>query len=294
MIKPFCRHFFDLPLALLMIVRRDTRKVTCRTLREARNLNPNVPPVSDDEATRLLDEHGSSRPTALFPGRPIPGERLRPHLAGHVFEELGGVCFDLDGMLGKGEWTDRANWVFPLDREGRPQAPFNSFVATRETKARLPRLLETMGRNCALEIYTPFASCTFDTCSFSVALHRRFGLLGNLEPGVEVTYADVLGGAQKPFAGITVTPEVLELHATGYGAVEVHLVDGAGLTIADAEAEIYLEATGGYLPQKRAMTSQGKAQFRIGALGLEAGETFRVKVGFRHFSSVAEVNVRVV
>lgn len=41
----------------------------------------------------------------------------------------------------KGEWTDRASWVFPLDRSGIPLAPFNGYVATRETKVRTPRLL---------------------------------------------------------------------------------------------------------------------------------------------------------
>lgn len=197
-------------------------------------------------------------------------------------------------MLGKGEWSDRSNWVFPLDHAGTPQVPFNRFVMTRDTKARTPRLLATAGRNCALQIYVPFASCDFDSSSFSVALHRDFGLVGNLDPGVEVTYADVLGGAQKPFADIALSTDAIDLAPDAYGTVTAQLVDGSGKAIRDAEAELYFEATGGYLPQQRAMTSKGKTQFRIGALGLAAGESFRVKVGFRHFSSVVEVKVQVV
>ena len=294
MIKPFTRHFFDLPLPILVLVRRDRRKVTCRTFRELPADVEHANPIMRLEAERLLMEHADAWPSTMFRRRPIPGLMLAATLDGRIFEELGGVCLDLDGMLGKGEWSDRANWVFPLDHAGTPQVPFNRFVMTRETKARTPRLLATAGRNCALQIYVPFASCDFDSCSFSVALHHDFGLVGNLDPGVEVTYSDVLQGAQKPFAEIALSTDTLDLAPDAYGTVTAQLVDGSGRAIKDAEAEIYIEATGGYLPQQRATTSKGKTQFRIGALGLDVGESFRVKVGFRHFSSVAEVKVRVV
>ncbi len=294
MIKPFNRHFFDLTLPILVLVRRDRRKVTCRTFRELPADVEHANPITRQEAERLLREHADAGPGAMFRRRPIPGRFLSSTLDARVFEELGGVCLDLDGMLGKGEWSDRSNWVFPLDHAGTPQVPFNRFVMTRDTKARTPRLLATAGKNCALQIYVPFASCDFDSSSFSVALHRDFGLVGNLDPGAEVTYADVLGGAQKPFADIALSTDAIDLAPDAYGTVTAQLVDGSGKAIRDAEAELFIEATGGYLPQQRAMTSKGKTQFRIGALGLAAGESFRVKVGFRHFSSVAEVKVQVV
>lgn len=294
MIKPFNRHFFDLPLPILVLVRRDRRKVTCRTFRELPADVEHANPITRQEAERLLNEHADVGPGAMFRRRPIPGLFLSSRLDARIFEELGGVCLDLDGMLGKGEWSDRSNWVFPLDHAGTPQVPFNRFLMTRETKARTPRLLATAGKNCALQIYVPFASCDFDSSSFSVALHRDFGLVGNLDLGAEVTYADVLGGTQKPFADIALSTDAIELSPDAYGTVTAQLVDGSGKAIKDAEAELYFEATGGYLPQQRAMTSKGKTQFRIGALGLAAGESFRVKIGFRHFSSVAEVKVQVV
>ena len=294
MIKPFNRHFFDLPLPILVLVRRDRRKVTCRTFRELVADVEHANPIAQLDAERLLTEHADAWPSAMFRRRPIPGLLLSSTLDGRIFEELGGVCLDLDGMLGKGEWSDRANWVFPLDRAGIPQVPFNRFVMTRETKARTPRLLATAGRNCSLQIYVPFASCDFDDCSFSVALHRDFGLVGNLDPGIEVTYSDVLRGAQKPFAEIALSTNTIDLAPDAYGTVTAQLVDGTGKTIRDADAELYLEPTGGYLPKQRIATEKGKAKFRVGALGLEVGDSFRVKVGFRHFTSVAELTVRVV
>jgi hypothetical protein len=294
MIKPFNRHFFDLPLPILVLVRRDRRKVTCRTFRELVADVEHANPITRPEAERLLTEHADAWPSAMFRRRPIPGLLLSSTLDGRIFEELGGVCLDLDGMLGKGEWADRGNWVFPLDHAGIPQVPFNRFVMTRETKARTPRLLATAVRNCSLQIYAPFAICDFDSCSFSVALHRDFGLVGNLDPGVEVTYADVLRGAHKPFAEIALSTDAIDLAPDAYGTVTAQLVDGTGKAIRDADAELYLEPTGGYLPKQRISTEKGKAKFRVGALGLEVGDSFRVKVGFRHFTSVAELTVRVV
>jgi hypothetical protein len=294
MIEPFNRHFFGLKVPVLALVRRAARKATFRSFRELPADVEHANPVTADEAKRLVATHAAPWPSILYPRRAIPGRLLDRRLKGRVYEELGGVCLDLDGMLGKGEWTDRASWVFPLDRSGIPLAPFNGYVATRETKARTPRLLAFAGCNCSLQIYVPFASCDLDGCSFSIALHPGHGLIGNLDPGPEVTYEDVLAGAPHAFPSIALAADTLDLAPESYATVTARLVTSAGKPIRDADAELYLEHTGGYLPKLRVMTERGKASFRVGALGLEPGDTFRVKAGFRHYSGIAEVKVRVV
>lgn len=294
MIEPFNRHFFGLKVPVLVLVRRAARKATFRSFRELPAGVEHANPVTADEAKRLVAAHAAPWPSVLHPRRAIPGRLLDKRLKGRIYEELGGVCLDLDGMLGKGEWTDRASWVFPLDRSGIPLAPFNGHVATRETKARTPRLLAFADRNCSLQIYAPFASCDLDGCSFSVALHPDHGLIGNLDPGTEVTYEDVLAGAPHAFPGIALVADTLDLAPETYATVTARLVTSAGKPIRDADAELYLEHTGGYLPKLRVTTERGKASFRVGALGLEPGDSFRVKAGFRHYSGIAEVKVRVV
>jgi hypothetical protein len=294
MIHPFTRHFFDLALPILVLVRREARKVTFRSFRELAGNVEHAGMLSEEEAGRLLTEHAASWQPATFGRRPIPGGYLAPRLGGRVFEEMGGVCLDLDGMLGKGEWSDHASWLFPLDRQGAPGAPVNRHVVTRETKARTPRHLESAGQNCALQIYVPFAACDFDDCSFSVALHPRFGLVGNLDPGVEVTYRDVLAGMHKPFPSVVLSAKSVDVAPDALASVSVRLVDGHGAAITDADAEIYLQQTGGYLPKQRVTTQRGEATFRVGALGLLPGDSFRVKVGFRHVTGLAELLVRVV
>jgi len=294
MIRPFTRHFFGMKVPVLVFVLREARKATFRSFRELRPDVEHANPVTADEAKRLVAAHAAPWPSVLYQRRAIAGVLLNKRLKGRVYEELGGVCLDLDGMLGKGEWTDRANWVFPLDRAGIPLAPFNRYVASRETKARTPRLLALADRNCSLQVYVPFASGDLDSCSFSVALHPDHGLIGNLDPGTEVTYGDVLSGAQDPFPGIALIADTLDLAPETYATVTARLMTSAGKPIRDADAELYLEHTGGYLPKLRVATESGEARFRVGALGLEPGDSFRVKAGFRHYSGVAELAFRII
>ncbi|MGJ4927458.1 hypothetical protein ACQR1K_09955 [Bradyrhizobium sp. HKCCYLRH3095] len=294
MIAPSNCHSFFLKTPVLVLVRRDPRKLTLRTLREVKSVGDDPDLLTPAEVERLLTEHADTRPSILFGARRVRGEDLADRLAGRLFEEIGGVSLDLDSDLGKREWDDHANWIFPMDFIGRPQAPFNRYAATKETKARAPRHLAILGRNCPLQVHVPFASCDFMTSSFSIALHPDFGLVGNLDAGTEITMHDNLSDARQAFADIALTADSLELKSDAYATVTARLVDVTGSEITDADAELHLEATGGYLPKQRVVTQQGRAQFRVGALGLLAGDAFRVKTGFRHFSGVSELTFRVI
>jgi hypothetical protein len=57
---------------------------------------------------------------------------------------------------------------------------------------------------------------------------------------------------------------------------------------------IYLENTGGYLPKKRVNLKDGVGSFKVTALGLEADDTFKVKIGFQNYTGVEEVTYKVV
>jgi hypothetical protein len=292
MITPILRHSFFLQTPLLVLVRRDARKLTLRTFREwFGEIRPE--PLAQSEVARLLAEHAATAPDALFPGRPIEGDRLDDRLSGRKFCEMGGICLDLDGDLGKREWSDHGQWLFPVDYAGRPLAPFNRFLETMETKARAMRLLAFEGRNCAMQIFVPFASCDFEACSFTLALHRDFGLVGNLDPGEEITDQAAARAAPAAFPAIRFSDEALELAPDGYGIVTTQLIDPDGNPITDTDTEIFFETTGGYLPKQRLMTQGGEAELRIGTLGLAPGDTFRVKAGFRHFTGVCELTVQV-
>ena len=296
MITPFTRHFIGLPVPVLVSVMRDLRKVTLRTFREV----PGATVLADGRRTAKAKElsarlaaHGGAGRDHVFRAKLIEGARLDPRFEGRAFELLGSAGLDLDGGLGGGEWTDYGNWVFPLDREGVPGVPFNRYIDTVGSKARTPRLLALKGINCALQIYAPFATCDFSNCSFSVALHPDFGMIGNLDPGNEVTMAEVLKGASQAFPRLTISgPQ--EVTADGAAELTLALKTSRGTLIRDASPQVYLEETAGYLPKRRLVPQDGKAVFTVMALGLKVGDSIRVKAGFRHFGGLADYLLAVV
>jgi len=86
----------------------------------------------------------------------------------------------------------------------------------------------------------------------------------------------------------------VEVVADGYAPIVLKLTNPAGAALTQADADLYLEGTGGYLPRARIRITDGQGTAKVGALGLEAGDSFKVKIGFRFFSGAAETIARVI
>jgi len=296
MIKPFTRHFQDLRVPVLVSVLRDPRRVTLRTFREvvgAHALKDGTRSSDPKKIARRLARHATPDADWEYRSKLIDGAILDPRFEGRTFEPLGGVCMDLGSPLGIAEWSDYGNWVFPLDQQGAPGTPFNRYIETIGNKARTPRFLQLKRINCALQIYVPFATCDFTSCSFSIALHPDYGMIGNLDPGRKVTLADVLKGAPGAFPNLGISGPV-EVKADGGALLTLSLKTSRGTLIRDAAPQVFLEQTAGYLSKHRLVPQDGKARFRIMALGLDAGDSIKVKAGFRHYSGLAEHTLRVI
>ena len=296
MIQPFTRHFHGLGVPVLLSVFRDARRVTLRTFRAVENahaLDEGSRAASADMIIDRLARHAEPDADWDYRSKLIDGAILDPRFVGKTFEPLGGVCLDLDSPLGIAEWSDYGNWVFPLDHFGAPGTPFNRYIETTNTKARTPRLLQLKKVNCALQIYVPFGSCDFSNCSFSLALHPDFGVIGNMDPGAEVTFADVLKGASRAFPKLAISGPT-EVAIDGSALLTLSLKTSSGTLIKDASPQVYLEQTAGYMPKCRVVPQDGKAQFKVMALGLDVGDTIRVKAGFRHYGGLAEHTLQVI
>jgi len=295
MIQPFTRHFFALSVPVLVQVMKSPRKVTLRTFREAEGV------TVKESGSRVLKGAGVAARLGAqsrgreqdWRGRLIAGHLLHERFDGRAFEFLGSSVLDLDGALGRSEWTDYGNWVFPLDRDGTPRTPFNRYIDSKASRVRTPRLLALKGINCALQVYVPFAAGDFDGCSFSLTLNPDYGFIGNLDPGTETTYEEVLKGAGQAFPKLGFTgPD--SIPADGSVSLTLAVTDWAGNPVDDAAPEVFLESISGYLPLQRAVPTGGVAEIRVMALGLVAGESIRIKAGFRHVSGLAEHTLAVV
>jgi hypothetical protein len=76
--------------------------------------------------------------------------------------------------------------------------------------------------------------------------------------------------------------------------VDVQVVDSQGALYPHGEQTIFLEETGGVLALRRVKSVGGLASFRVSSAGMQSGESFKVKVGFRNISGCDEVLVSVV
>ena len=300
MITPFTTHMWGLPVPLLVEVLRAPRKVTLRTWEEVIDGVGRFTgqEVSGESGPMPAGQHGEVVPAANVARTFTPGAVLADRFEDRVFCELGAVVLDIDAIQDRAEWSDHGNWLFPLSTPysagtaGLPLAPFNRFPVSLASKMPAPRHLAVAGINLPLQVYVPFKTCDFTQCSFRLTLHPDYGLVGNLDPGLEHGAAEIPTIGRKALPSLRLdAPSTIAPEETA--AIGLKVVTGRGRPIGDATAEIFLEATGGYLPHRRARADAGTASFRFMALGLEAGDTVRLKAGFRHFSGVAEAEIAV-
>ncbi|MEG9883712.1 MAG: hypothetical protein V6Z86_03665 [Hyphomicrobiales bacterium] len=300
MITPFTAHMWGLPVRLLVEVIRSERTVSLRTYEEILDGRGAFTgqEASGESGQIPVGKHGKVIPAADGERTITPGMLLADRFEDRVFCELGAVALDIDALQDRAEWSDHGNWLFPLSTPysagtaGLPLAPFNRFPVSFASKMPAPRHLAVAGVNLPLQVYVPFKTCDFTQCSFRLTLHPEYGLVGNLDPGPEHTAAEIPAIGRKALPSLRLdAPSVLEPDANA--TVDVRVVNNRGRLVSDVAPEVYLEATGGYLPHQRVRADAGTASFRFMALGLEAGDTVRLKAGFRHFSGVAEAEIRV-
>jgi hypothetical protein len=74
--------------------------------------------------------------------------------------------------------------------------------------------------------------------------------------------------------------------------VQVQVVDANDQPLA-RDAEIFLEAVNGYLPKTRVKTANGQASVPFMALGLVAGDSARIKAGFKYFSGASDAHIQI-
>jgi len=300
MITPFVTHMWGLPVPLLIEVIRSERMVSLRTYEEILDGRGAFTgqEVSGESRPMPAGQHGAVVPAANVARTFTPGAVLADRFEDRVFCALGAVALDIDAIQDRAEWSDHGNWLFPLSTPysagtaGLPLAPFNRFPVSLASKMPAPRHLAVAGINLPLQVYVPFKTCDFTQCSFRLTLHPDYGPVGNLDSGPEHTASEIPAIGRKALPSLRLEAPA-SIAPEGVAEIGVKVVTGRSRLIGDAAPEIFLEATGGYLPHQRVRADAGTASFRFMALGLVAGESVRLKAGFRHFSGVAEAEIAV-
>lgn len=264
----------------------------------------------------------SKLPTSRVFGDRATGEELHTHMPDNIKGSYGGKmagkyfrCVSYswidpsDPSMNGGENSDAACWVIgvgfatmasvgeasqsPLqDRFHYTQAAFNAISYSHNNKTHPLRSSRQYGAPAALFCYRPFTDTAFTDCSYTLKYNKGYGFSTNLDGwtnGSGYNYVADLGEALPSF---NITSGGGSIDADGYDTVNFTMVDSDGNTINHA-TDVYLEHTGGYLPHHRVSITDGTGSFKVGALGMTSGDTFRVKMGFRSYSGLTDVNYTV-
>ena len=259
------------------------------------------PEDDQSESVRSLHFEGSFVPGQLPPtatgvyhnrlpcvrlGKPLlKGEKLDAKLTGRFFKAVSYSLLDLDDpSIRNGEKADAAVWVCGVDYEGNMRPFYNAIAFETATKMHPMRSVRNLGTPSNLFIYQPFSDMPLTECSMTLKYNLSLGYRSNIDDFVEASDYNYLPDLDQAFPVVELVNGGGQISPDGYTDVTVRLASDEG-----KDATLYLEETGGYLPMRRVKTFGGLASFKVGALGLQAGDAFKVKVGLRNFSGMLDV-----
>lgn len=291
----------DLHAPVLLEVIQEARILTLRVYEEVR-------PAPDDANTLVgvcsflpaaigeeephLGKHLGERQLARLGSRiPIEGEVLDARFKGKLFAEIGASTLNMDaerGVLSGVEWADRSLWMFGLNTglpTAAPVAPVNLVCENFSQKALARRFAAARNVITAMMLHVPFRTYDISESSLLIRCHPDYGYIGNVT--FEPSTLDVVGKLGADFELVAGGGEIA---ADGTATAVIRAVcQRTGAPVDDAQCTVYLETTAGYLPHSRVEMKNGEASFRVSALGLKPGETFKVKAGYRLFTGVVDV-----
>lgn len=151
----------------------------------------------------------------------------------------------------------------------------------------------------AFDLWVRDPNAPLTECARSITTAEDTTVITNLEDLGEVwTAADVMTGTTSKWLNLeySLTPSSETVAPDGWVDFTLTLKDGKTHAVAtDVTWDGYIvEAVDGYAPHKRVAVTNGVGHFRACALGLQAGETMRIKINHRFYTSRAEATVQVV
>lgn len=295
MIEPTICLFSGASTPILPVIYRTQRAITVWLLAGCDGESQYVD-VTQEQVAAVMNTHAvplsvSDNANGLD-GKLIPGEYIAPRLAGKFFIAKNRTCLDQDVGLSVAEWSDCAHFAFPM-LGGRMVSPENRYIATKNLKNTLSRLLLLNLEAAAVNVHVPFAAYNMDQCSVHIACNPELGAVANFQlpetiyPLQDMGQAAAQAQPSLSFSG----PSYITQDA--FADVQLSVTSYAGAVQDDVTARVYVEVISGYANKTR-VDITGQTTLRVSALGLLPGDVVHLKAGFKNFSGVAEIQIPVV
>lgn len=210
---------------------------------------------------------------------------------------------DLLSFLQHPEFSDHASFMLyapvgRMERSGSSEGVYtqtpNIYVATLASKMDAQAYHASVLQTHPLgHILVPFRTSPLE--DWSLGFNVFDPVLIKAGPGIEVVPAITLALIREetlPVVRFVGGPST-EIAAGEERSIAFRLETPEGVPITDRDAEVYLEATAGYLVGRRIKTVGGQGSTNFRTDGMAARENAKIKVGFKYFSGTDDLMVNV-
>jgi len=216
----------------------------------------------------------------------------KPELADSKMLEIGRHIFrptiGNGSVLGAAERRDFALFVLPFNGVDAIGEPYNHFVESAQVKGAVSRNSRITGKKPVFMLYSDVADAPIDEWTLFYVDTSAFVL----EDKTTGQWSD-----QSEFASVSLLPEFAvqaPASVVAGGACSVSLSMMREGQLVNYSGEIQIEVVNGYAPNSRASVVNGVASINVIALGLNAGDQVRFKLGTKNISGLADVTIPVV
>jgi hypothetical protein len=234
------------------------------------------------------------------PSEPVPDDGTVVQSGDKFYKVIAASEFDYELLKRSTGWADRQAWHLTFRWDVRSFTdPIPLYTYSMATKMSAPELSRTTYQNnLSVGFVVPFSDSAFEDCAVTVNINPDVNKGDCVVMGVnasEIERTDYSASAQVRelilLPGVQISAPT-SCTPDGQVNVQVQVLDANDMPI-EHDAEIFLEAVNGYLPKTRIKTVNGQASVPFMALGLVAGDSARVKAGFKYFSGASDVSIQI-
>ena len=244
-------------------------------------------PAFDPASTALMrltvTERNFIEPAAVTSDKSMEGMVLS-EIGRHIFRPTIGNAT----ICGAGERNDFAAFVLPFGSDGGVAEVYNHFTESGGVKGIVPRNGRLRGAQPIFILYSDVANAHLDDWTMIYIDSPPFVF----EDNTVGLWQPAPNGFNLYSLLPTLTVEApAAVDANGVATMSVKL--SRNEKTLDYSGELALEAVSGYLPKRRVTVENGVGTFKAMALGLDAGDQLRVKIGTRNVTGLAEAQITV-
>lgn len=255
------------------------------------NVNPDLCASQEEVDAMMIDPHAGRLPY----NRIIKGEMIgKPE--GTYWRTASYIRYDHNSdTLSSYEAATPQSFIIESDHNGVVRNPIARHIESANRKSTLIRDCTVRNTFPCVLIMVPRPNAPLTECFVLFYYSSDQGALMNFEatfiPQAEVVPTMI--ASYQPKLKL-IAPAMIQKNQLGILSISVVDPETDVPLANDVAREVFIETTAGYLPKRRVVvTNGGPVNAYIRALDLEAGDTIKVKIGWKHISGLAEAFITV-